>query len=144
MCNGQLLAIAQNQALFSLLGTNFGGNGIQTFGLPNLQGRVPFHFGNGYVLGQSSGEAAHTLISSEVPTHTHQAFGSTAATDQASPTNNYWATPPGYTSFAAQKNEAMSTAAIANTGGNQPHENMSPYLVLNFCIALVGIFPSRN
>lgn len=143
LCNGQLLAISQNQALFAILGTTYGGDGRVTFALPNLQGRTPFHFGNGFSLGQSGGEQAHTLIVSEMPGHTHTAIASSNTANQASAVNNYWAVSQTYTAYAGTANEQMAPQAVGVVGG-QPHENMSPFLVLNFCIALVGIFPSRN
>jgi microcystin-dependent protein len=143
MCNGQLLPINQNQALFSILGTTYGGDGRTTFALPNLQGRTPFHTGNGFNLGQSSGEQAHTLNSNEMPGHTHAAVASANTANQASPVNNYWAVSQTYTAYASSANETMAPQAVGAVGG-QPHENLSPFLVLNFCIALQGIFPSRN
>lgn len=141
-CNGQLLPINQNQALFSILGTTYGGDGRQTFGLPNLQSRMPVHVGNGIVLGELGGETAHTLNISELPAHNHVAVGST--NDPSGLLGgNLWAkqtTNP----YAAAPTAAMDPSCILPTGGNQPHENMSPYLVLNFIIALQGIFPSQN
>ena len=134
-CNGQLLPINQNQALFSLLGTTYGGDGRVNFALPDLRGRTPVHVGQGIILGQRGGEIAHTLITSEMPAHTHFAVGSSVAADQSIPTNNFWAT---------SANETMNPADVSPVGGSQAHDNMSPYLVLNFVIALVGIFPSRN
>src|SRR5215469_4675541 len=141
-CNGQLLPINQNQALFSILGTTYGGDGMTTFGLPNLQGRSPVHVGNGIVLGEKGGETSHTLNISELPAHTHVPQGS-SATPSAGPGRNLWCkqtTSP----YAATSDSVMNPASITATGGNQPHENMSPYLVLNFIIALQGIFPSQN
>ena len=144
LCNGQLLPINQNQALFSILGTTYGGNGQTTFALPNLQGRVPIHPGNGHVLGEAAGEQSHTLSLAEMPTHAHTARGSTTTGLQATPANNVWA-PASVNPYSSNpSNAAMSPAAITNTGGSQPHENMSPYLVLSFIIALQGIFPSQN
>jgi len=143
MCNGQLMAINQNQALFSILGTTYGGNGVQTFALPNLQGRLPVHVGNGIVLGESAGEAAHTLLQSEMPQHTHVPVASSSAASQGVATNNFWGNG-NQAAYAATPDATMNPAAIANAGGSQPHENMSPYLTLNFVIALQGIFPSRN
>ncbi len=142
-CAGQLLPINQNQALFAILGTTYGGNGIQTFALPDLRGRIPVHVGSGVVLGQRGGESAHTLSLSELPGHGHVPAASVAAADVGSPAGNIWA-QQAYPAFAATPDTAMSPAAILATGGGQPHENMSPYLVLNICIALVGIFPSQN
>src|SRR5437762_3894972 len=130
-CNGQLLPINQNQALFSILGTTYGGDGRVNFGLPNLQGRSPVHVGNGIALGELGGETAHTLNISEIPAHNHVPVGvKTAATDP-SPAGNVW---PSDTNkpFSPTANAAMSPACILATGGSQPHENMSPYLVLNF------------
>lgn len=143
-CNGQLLSIAQNQALFSLLGTTYGGDGRTTFGLPNLQGRTPMHTGPGFNLGQTSGEAAHTLLTSEMPAHTHQAVGSSNGVGANTPSNNFWASGTGYSPYNASPNGNMANGALGNAGGSQPHENMSPYLTLNICIALQGIYPSRN
>jgi len=141
-CNGQLLPINQNQALFSILGTTYGGDGRQTFGLPNLQGRSPVHVGNGIALGERGGETAHTLNTSEIPAHNHVPVGSTTQAS-LSPAGNLWGTDPAKP-FAASGSSPMNPAGILPTGGSQPHENMSPYLVLNFIIALQGIFPSPN
>jgi microcystin-dependent protein len=150
MCNGQLLPINQNQALFSLLGTTYGGNGQTNFALPNLQGRAPNHFGGGFNLGQAGGEMAHTLTTNELPTHLHTLTSNMAVVDansnatQGVPTGNVWANT-GKTQYStAQPNAAMGPSAVTNVGGSQPHQNMQPYLVLNFCIALQGIFPSQN
>jgi microcystin-dependent protein len=143
-CDGQLLPIAQNQALFAIIGTTYGGNGVTTFALPNLQGRIPLHAGNGVALGETGGEAGHVLTINEMPSHTHQARAVTSPTTPvASPAGALWAS--GSTSmFAATPDTAMSAAAVTNAGLNQPHENQAPYLVLNFAVALQGIFPSRN
>jgi microcystin-dependent protein len=141
-CNGQLMLINQNQALFSLLGTTYGGNGTTTFALPNLQGCLPIEAGNGFVLGQSGGEASHTLIIPEMPQHTHQAVGSSTPANLGNPTGNLWAT--GNAAYNPAANTGMSPAAIAGSGGGQSHENRSPFLTVNFCIALQGIFPSQN
>ncbi len=145
-CNGQIMNIQQNSALYSLLGVMYGGDGRTTFALPNLQGRAPLHFGSGYPQGiqGQGGEAAHTLTTSELPLHTHAPMGNAAAADQPSPANNYWAANTTYNPYAAQPNEIMSPAAITSVGDGQPHDNMSPYLVLNFCIALMGIYPTRS
>jgi len=146
LCNGQLLPINQNQALFSLLGTFYGGNGVTTFALPNLQGRAPLHVGPASVLGQAGGESAHTLTTPEMPAHTHVPQAVTGATSRvATPQNNIFAN----TSKAAYAPDggatvAMSAQAVGLQGGGQAHENMPPYLTLNFIIALVGIFPSQN
>jgi microcystin-dependent protein len=142
-CNGQLLPINQNQALFSLLGTTYGGNGQTTFALPNLQGRIPIHFGNGHTLGEAGGAESHTLITSEMPAHTHTFSASNATPNQGTPAGNMWASNSGAYS-SAQPDAIMNPASISNTGGSQPHTNVQPYLVLNFIIALQGIFPSQN
>jgi microcystin-dependent protein len=148
-CNGQVLPINQNQALFSLLGTTYGGDGRTTFALPNLQGRLPLHTGTlraggNFVLGQRAGEEAHTLIVSEMPAHTHPAVASSNPADQTSPANNYWAVSQSYTAYAPSPNETMAPNAVGLAGGSQPVPNLSPYLVLNFVIAIVGIYPSRD
>jgi microcystin-dependent protein len=147
MCNGQFLPINQNQALFSLLGTTFGGNGQTTFALPNLRGRTPIHFSNSHTLGEKAGEEAHTLTISELPAHKH----SLNNTNQAVSTNIPAAggilgnTAPNQIYNASGQNlVAMSSAAISSIGGSQAHLNMQPFLALNFCIALQGIFPSQT
>lgn len=143
-CNGQLLPINQNQALFSILGTTYGGDGRTTFGLPNLQGRMPVHTGNGITLGELGGETAHTLNISELPAHNHIPVGSTTNPPTVpAATGNLWSADNAKP-FAASANVSMNPACITPSGGSQPHENMSPYLVLNFIIALQGIFPSQN
>lgn len=149
ICNGQLLPINQNQALFSLLGTTYGGDGRQTFALPNLQGRVPMHMGNGLTLGERAGEPSHTLTVSELPTHSHIVNGSPNNATVISPTGNYLATSPGNDYVAPPESggggdTTLMPATLTTVGSSQPHDNMSPYLVLNFCIALQGIFPSQN
>jgi microcystin-dependent protein len=143
LCNGQTMAIQQNAALFSLIGTYYGGNGTTTFQLPNLQARMPIHMGSSFTLGQVGGEQAHTLTVNEVPPHTHQAMATTAAPSAPSPTNNLWC-QNSVNTYNPTANSTMAGGAISLAGGSQPHDNMSPYLVLNFIIALTGIFPSRN
>jgi microcystin-dependent protein len=154
-CNGQLLAIAQNQALFSLLGTAYGGNGQTNFALPDLRGRTPLHIGSGYNQGQKAGSESHTIIPEELPQHLHNVgtgfvkakAGSTAA-NTTTPENNYYAANPALTNrFSNHTDAGMYNNAPFNTGnqgGSQAHENRMPFLVLNFAIALNGIFPSRN
>jgi microcystin-dependent protein len=142
-CNGQLLPINQNQALFSILGTTYGGDGRVNFALPNLQGRMPVHVGNGIVLGELGGETAHTLNISELPAHNHVPVGSNDQATLTAATNNLWGSDSS-NPFTPTPIVAMNPACIGAVGGNQPHENMSPYLVLNFIIALQGLFPSQN
>jgi microcystin-dependent protein len=142
-CDGQLLPIQLNQALFSILGTTYGGNGTTNFGLPNLQGRVPFHMGSGLTLGQTDGESTHTLNVNELPPHNHIPMANSADADQVSPAGHYWAKGAA-SAYGAAANATMAAGALGYVGGNQPHENMSPYLVLNFVIALQGIFPSLS
>lgn len=163
-CNGQSLPIAQNQALFSILGTTYGGNGVTTFNLPNLQGRVPIHAGTYpgnvvYSLGQTAGEASHTLLIAEMPQHNHFLRG-----DATTPSTSNSGTPAANGAFGqsighpaqgsdfpiniysttASNLAALAQEAVQNQGGNQPHENRQPFQVLNYCIALQGVFPSRN
>lgn len=145
LCDGQLLPINQNQALFSLLGTTYGGDGRVNFALPNLQGNVPIHMGNGHTLGERGGEQAHTLSISEIPTHVHDLNGSSNAGTLVIAAGNLPATSPSQLYQAPDNNlAAMNPASIANVGGSQAHLNMQPFLVLNFSIALQGIFPSQN
>jgi microcystin-dependent protein len=145
LCNGQLLPINQNQALFSLLGTTFGGDGRVNFALPDLRDRTPIHVGSGHTLGERGGEQAHTLSIAELPTHTHVAQASSALGNSFVPTNNVLAKVEGVDIYQTATNlVAMSPSSIANVGGSQAHLNMQPFLTLNFCIALQGIFPSPN
>lgn len=157
-CNGQMLPINQNQALFSLFGTTYGGNGQTTFGLPNMQGRVPVHMGAGFTIGQVGGETAHTLSLSELPSHVHTVgvdSTTNAKTNTAVATNNSVfgqsvGTPSTGASFtmnmygSGSPGGALAPQVIGATGGSQAHDNMQPYLVLNFVVALEGVFPSRN
>jgi microcystin-dependent protein len=146
MCNGQLLPINQNQALFSLLGTTFGGDGRVNFALPNLQGRVPIHPGRGHTLGEQGGEQAHTLSMAEMPDHLHLAQATSATGTTAIPgAGVLLATAGGYEAYRAPTAlVAMEPSSVATVGGSQAHLNMQPFLVLNFSIALQGIFPSQN
>jgi microcystin-dependent protein len=145
-CNGQLLPISQNTALFSLLGTTYGGNGSTNFALPDLRGRVPIHRSNTHSLGERAGEQSHSLSLAELPSHTHALVASNAAASQPAPTNAFPATTatnaPAYEAGASLV--AMSADSLKSTGGSQPHENMQPFLTINFCIALQGIYPSQN
>jgi len=142
-CNGQVLAINQNTALFALLGTTYGGNGQTTFALPNLQGRIPIHTGNGFVQGQQGGETSHTLLAAEMPAHNHSVVASSNPADQGTPRGNYWAYESANAYSTNTPDANLWPQAISSAGGGQPHNNLSPYLVVNFCIALQGIFPSR-
>lgn len=152
-CQGQIMSIAQNTALFSLLGTTYGGNGQTTFALPDLRGRVPMGTGQGpglpnYTLGELAGEVAHTLNTGELPAHQHTLPCSAEDATHGSPQNRYPATPNvagsggAVNAYAPASNATMGAMSIV--GGSQPHNNLQPYLVLNYCIALEGIFPSRN
>jgi microcystin-dependent protein len=144
-CNGQLLPINQNQALFALLGTTYGGNGQTNFALPDFRGRVPIHVGSGHTLGERAGEQAHTLTIQELPTHAHLVNVTTATADEQYATNTtYWAAGAPSAGFHQNSNAAMDAGIILPTGGSQAHLNMQPFLTLNFCIALQGIFPSQN
>jgi microcystin-dependent protein len=144
-CNGQLQAINQNQAMFSVIGTAYGGDGIRTFGLPNLQGRTPVHTGGqlGNSIGTIGGEEQHTLSLKELPAHIHFQQGTTQAASAETPGTNLVAQGTQIYHGPADL-QPMASDVIGFTGGNQPHENRAPYLVLNFVIALTGIFPSRN
>jgi microcystin-dependent protein len=147
LCNGQLLPINQNQALFSLLGTTYGGDGRVNFGLPNLQARVPIHMGGGHTLGEVGGEQAHTLTISEIPTHNHtlNATSNTVGISGAPANNKMLSQSTGANVYAGAANlQAMAPNAVSSVGGSQAHLNMQPFLTLNFSIALQGIFPSQN
>ena len=147
LCNGQLLPINQNQALFALLGTTYGGNGQTTFALPNLRGQVPIHMGNGHTLGEAAGSETVTVNIQQLPTHTHVLQGSTTqAADSSGPSgSNVFGGSKGSQLYGPGANlVAFAPATVSSVGGSQPHNNMMPYLVLNFIIALQGIFPSRN
>jgi len=146
LANGQFLPINQNQALFALLGTTYGGNGQTNFALPDFRGRVPVHFGNGYNLGQRGGQEAHTITMSELPQHNHfVAAIDSGPSNSNDPSgaylantlpNNFYSTVPG--------SAGLNPATVSNVGGSQAHNNLQPFMVINFCIALQGIFPSQN
>jgi microcystin-dependent protein len=144
LCNGQLLPINQNQALFSLLGTTFGGDGRVNFALPDLRGKTPIHVGSGHTLGEQGGEQAHTLSISELPTHTHVANATSDNATTGTPTNNLLAKSTNFFYEAPANLTALNAATVTNVGGSQAHLNMQPFLTLSFCIALQGIFPSPN
>ena len=147
LCDGQILPINQNQALFSLMGTTYGGDGRTTFGLPDLRGRTPIHVGTNagatYSWGSKGGEENHILTSAEIPSHTHSVNATTGDADSGTPAGKLFAHAEEET-YAPDGQTAMSTAAVGNTGSNTGHNNMQPFLTLNFQIALQGLFPSRN
>jgi len=143
-CDGQLLPINQNQALFSLLGTTYGGDGRVNFGLPDLRGRVPIHVGSGHTLGERGGEQSHVLSISEIPTHTHVANASSNDGGVIIAAGNLLARTASQLYIQPTNLGTMSTPTVANVGGSQAHLNMQPFLTLSFCIALQGIFPSQN
>ena len=142
-CNGQTLAINQNQALFAILGTMYGGNGVTTFQIPNLQSRVPIHRGAGLVEGQIGGENAHTLLTSEIAFHNHTLSGVATGSGQRSLSGNLLGTPA-FNLYGSGAGGTLDSSAVAAVGSGQPHNNLQPYLVLSICMALVGTFPSRN
>lgn len=144
LCNGQLLPINQNQGLFSLLGTTYGGDGRVNFALPDLRGRTPIHVGSGHTLGERGGQEAVTLSIANLPTHTHPVQASTQNTGgTANPVNAFFA-PVNNVYRAAQNLSALNPSSVTSIGGSQPHLNLQPFLTLSFCIALQGIFPSPN
>ena len=140
---GKFLPINQNQSLYSLLGTTYGGDGRTSFALPDLRGRAPMHVGNGHREGQKSGEETHTLAANEMPQHKHTIQATSTVANQNDPTGNLLATS-GQIYRDAGPLVSMKTGTMLNVGGGQAHENMQPYLAVNFCIALQGLFPSRN
>jgi microcystin-dependent protein len=145
LCNGQLLPINQNQPLFSLLGTRYGGNGQTNFALPDLRARVPIHVSGDHTLGEAGGEQAHTLSISELPTHVHLTSASNNVGTVDDPASNLLGNSAPNTLFGpTQSLQAFNPATVTNVGGSQAHQNMQPFLVLSFCIALQGIFPSPN
>ncbi len=148
-CNGQLLAISQNDALFSLIGTTYGGDGVNTFALPDLRSRIPIHFGTGpgqptYQIGQLAGVEDVTLTSAQLGAHSHTVLARNEAGNSSSPTGKVWGNAPGNIFQAGAGASPMSSASVSTAGGNQPHTNVQPYLCLHFIIAVEGIYPSQN
>ncbi|TGQ74619.1 phage tail protein [Mesorhizobium sp. M00.F.Ca.ET.186.01.1.1] len=144
LCNGQLLPINQNQALFSLLGTTFGGDGQVNFALPDFRARTPIHAGGGHPLGERGGAESHTLSIAELPTHTHSVNANSNTGAVTNPNGAILAKAPANTYGSATQLIAMAAAAVSSIGGTQPHTNLQPFLTLSFCIALQGIFPSQT
>jgi microcystin-dependent protein len=144
-CNGALIAIDQNPTLFQLIGTTYGGDGQNNFALPNLQSRVPVHMGPGFAIGQSGGAETVTLTTSTIPAHSHVAQAQTAAGTQTSPSGNVWAfSALGEFDLGDPPDSTMDPNALGSVGGSQPHDNMVPYLVINFILSLFGVFPSQS
>jgi microcystin-dependent protein len=144
LCNGQFLPINQNQPLFALLGTTYGGNGQTNFALPDLRGAIPIHVGQGHTLGEKGGEQAHTLSISELPTHTHTMQASTLSNGGTANPNGAFLAPLNNAYHSPQSLTTLNPGSVTTVGGSQAHLNMQPFLTLSFCIALQGIFPSQN
>jgi len=142
-CDGRLIPISENDTLFNLIGTTYGGDGQTTFALPDLRGRVPIHQGSGLVIGEQGGSETVTLTTNQIPQHSHVPLCNTALGNQA-PTNGFWATANQNLYSDQAVAIAMSASAVQPTGGSQPHDNMMPYLIVSFIISLFGIFPSQN
>jgi microcystin-dependent protein len=145
LCQGQVLPISENETLFNLIGTTYGGDGQNTFALPNLQSRVPIHQGSGFVLAQAAGEETVTLTVQQIPNHNHVPAANSGNGTQVGPSNGVWAQST-LNQFSATNppNEAMAPQAVLASGGSQPHDNMMPFLVINFIISLFGVFPSQT
>lgn len=144
-CDGQLLSISENETLFQLIGTTYGGDGQSTFGLPDMRGRVPVHQGNGFVLAETGGVEEVTLTGSQIPTHSHALRASTAAGTGSAPGNAVLAATGTVRSYGSgAPDQAMTAGALTSVGGNQPHSNMAPFLAVNYIISLFGIFPSPS
>jgi microcystin-dependent protein len=142
-CDGQILPINQNQSLYSLLGTTYGGDGRTSFALPDMRGRTPIHVGSGHKQGQKSGEETHSLSTNEIPSHNHTGVASSATADQSAPGGNLLA-KTGDNTYGASASTTLDSGSLTHTGSGQGHENMQPWLAVYFCIALSGLFPSRN
>lgn len=145
-CNGALLAISENDALFNLIGTTYGGDGQNTFALPDLQSRIPMHVGPGFALGQTGGVETVTLTTSQIPAHSHVPQCSDSNQGSSNPASNVWAASPTYTEYATATDGStvFNPAAIGSAGGSQPHDNMVPFLVVNFILSLFGVFPTQS
>jgi microcystin-dependent protein len=146
LCQGQLLPISEYETLFNLIGTTYGGDGVNTFALPNLQSRVPIHFGGGFTLAETGGVESVTLTVPQIPIHTHAAMGvAGSANGVTSPTGNTWGGVTANTPYTDQPHDGtMNSSSIAMSGGSQPHDNMLPFLAINFIISLFGVFPSQT
>ncbi|MDO8964024.1 MAG: tail fiber protein [Coriobacteriia bacterium] len=147
LCEGQLLPISEYEALFNLIGTTYGGDGQNTFALPDMRGRIPLHQGNGFALAQTSGVETVTLTVNQIPSHAHGAVADAHAGTSADPRNHIWANSAGavqYSTDLAVPSAPMAAGAVQNTGGNQPHTNFQPYLCVDFIISLYGIYPSPS
>jgi microcystin-dependent protein len=144
LCNGAVLPISENETLYTLIGTTYGGDGVTTFALPNLCSRVPLHQGSGFAMGQSAGGETVTLTTAQMPVHSHAAAANATAATSGSPQGNVWANG-GSSQFSDQPPDAqLSPATLQPAGGNQPHDNMLPFLAVNFIISLFGVFPSQT
>jgi len=143
-CNGATISIAENEVLFQLIGTTYGGDGVQTYNLPNLQSRIPFHQGSGFVIGQLAGEESVTLTPAQIPAHTHPLAASSSLGTQPGPAGGFWA-KSALEEFSTETGSLkMAASAIGSAGGSQPHDNMPPFGAINFVISLFGVFPSQN
>lgn len=141
-CEGQLLPISENETLFQLIGTTYGGDGQNTFALPDLRGRIPIHQGNGFVLSETGGAEEITLMVNQIPSHAHPALATTNAGTSAEPQGKVWANSPGARQYSATQAGSMAPQSMGAVGGSQPHTNLQPYLCVDFIISLFGIFPS--
>ena len=144
-CEGQLLPISENETLFNLIGPTYGGDGQSTFALPDLRGRLPLHFGNGFVLGETGGAETITLTAPQIPAHTHAALATTSNSNDSNAANNMLSQPTAFFPYLnVNPVVAMAPQSISNVGGSQPHTNFQPYLCVDFIISLFGIFPSQT